>query len=76
MTTWDPTAREDEVYAATPLLRFAEPSAAVPSMNVTIPVAVEAADAVSVSGFCNRTGFDEEVSVRVDVAGATVKLAL
>jgi hypothetical protein len=45
-------------------------------MNVTVPVAVEAVDAVRVSGFCSRIGFDEEVIVRVEVAGATVKLAL
>jgi hypothetical protein len=74
--TWDPTAREDEAYAATPLARVAEPSAAVPSMNVTVPVAPEAVDAVKVSGFCSRIGFDEEEMVKVEVAGATVKLAL
>jgi hypothetical protein len=45
-------------------------------MNVTVPVAPEAVDAVKVSGFCSRIGFDEEEMVRVEVAGATVKLAL
>jgi hypothetical protein len=76
VTTWDPTAREDEVYAATPLVRVEEPSTAVPSMNVTVPVAVEVVDAVRVSGFCSRIGFDEEVMVSVEVACATVKLVL
>jgi len=65
--TWEPTARDDEVYAATPLTKSAEPTCTVPSMNVTVPVAVETVDAVKVTGFSSRIGFAEEVIVTVGV---------
>ena len=74
--TWEPTERDDKVYAATPLARAAEPSIVVPSRNVTVPVAREAVDAVRVTEFCNRTGFAEEAIVTTGFADATVKLAL
>lgn len=61
------------VYEATPPLMVAEPKFVVPSLNVTVPVAVDGViDAVRTLACPTNAGFTEDVSVVDVVARLTV----
>jgi len=63
---FDPTASVEVLYVALPLLIVAVPSVLLPSVNVTVPVAVVGATvAVNVTEAPYADGFADEASVTV-----------
>jgi hypothetical protein len=67
-------ARVDEVKVALPLLAVPVPRVTDPSLNVTVPVAVEGRCAVNVTEAPNVDGLREDETVIVGVALLMTKL--
>jgi hypothetical protein len=66
---WDPTARVDVLYVATPPPSVPVPSVVLPSLNVTVPVAAGGVTvAVKVTDAPKPEGFAEDATVVVVLA--------
>jgi hypothetical protein len=66
-------ASDEVLYVAIPLLTLPLPSVVLPSLNVTVPVAVvDETVAVNVTEELNADGFDDDESVVVVLALLTV----
>jgi hypothetical protein len=64
VTECDPAASVEVLNVVFPLLRVPVPSVALPSLNVTVPVAADGVTvAVNVTEFPYVDGFEEDVSV-------------
>lgn len=70
---WEPTERADVLYVAVPLLTLPVPSVVLPSLNVTVPVAVvDEIVAVKVTEEPKAEGFADDETVVVVLALFTV----
>jgi len=69
----EPTARAEMLYVALPLLSGPVPNCVLPSINVTVPVAVAGVTvAVNVTEEPNNDGFTDEANVVVVAVWFTV----